>query len=398
MEYNFLLIKTNINDSLSIDNARFINNNKNIDNLINNAAKLLVNIFNSKENKLIFNNEYLKIIINQDINNDINDYNSKLYEIIDVIETAANLSEKFHSYFHFEETYLQIKIGDYHFYNKDYIYAINSYRHAIQQYHQNQIGYLKIIKCYNELINESIIKKNVENINIYTQSIQDLKKEAEKYQICLDINNVNEDLSQRPFEKFSEYLKFCECDINDFSLKKNSYWDILDRYPNHNSMQYDILTEATVDLKKRHANYHRNAAIIYYNLGQIYALIAKLVENKKIYEEENDKNLDNINNYQNNIENECKFKNNKIISLLINKIKLFFNIKINNFSCKTFKFNETIDMNKFLPKKTINIIKKENIKKDDFYDILSISKSYYMRAFNIDISLEKDIDNYNYLK
>lgn len=152
---------------------------------------------------------------------------------------AAELCEKFHSYFHFESAYFY-----YHYAlelekQEKMEEAVKNYRNCIFQSHLCSGAHINLINLLQKLGQ----KKEQEEAISYAQLFS------------IDLNTPK--IPERPFKKFSNYIKFATSNknIQDFTPPKNSFW------------LYHPLEEVIEKIKIAHDLYHKQAAIIYYNCG-----------------------------------------------------------------------------------------------------------------------------------
>ncbi len=188
-----------------------------------------------------------------DININI-DYLSKSLSQLDPQQQLAiatkciNLCEKFHSYFHFEQSYFHLLLGRQQS-------ASEQYEAAVLQ---------------DPLNNEAI--------HLLNQTTEHSDK-----------------LYVRDFKDFSDFLKFAIGDSGfDGGYLPGSYWDWYEKYCESNDLQYLIKTVETIS--SAHQLYHTNAAKIYYNRYLCFQSLGNeiLAKNDLIKSKNLDKSIKNF--------------------------------------------------------------------------------------------------------
>lgn len=202
---------------------------------------------------------------------------------IEYLLKAASLSEKFHSYFHFEETFLHLTEARY--LKKKQINnqikcekIISAYKNAIFQDHMNVQAHIELI----EYCKEHNLNKEYDDAVNYANLLE------------IDLLNGNKQDNVRPFTSFIDYLKFAlnnsitpEFINEDFSEYKIEYhiqnqsmpitknfwlsliaFEIADESKLESA--HELLSKSIEQLKASHKLYHQNVAIIYYNCGVVY--------------------------------------------------------------------------------------------------------------------------------
>jgi tetratricopeptide (TPR) repeat protein len=128
---------------------------------------------------------------------------------------CVNLCEKFHSYFHFEQSYFHLLLGKQQNSSEEYEAAI----------------------------------------------FQDPLNDEAKHLLN---SNLTDKLYTRDFQSFSEFLKFAVGNnILNTEYLQGSYWYWYDKYCETNDLNFLIKTVETIS--SAHQLYHTNAAKIYYN-------------------------------------------------------------------------------------------------------------------------------------
>ena len=148
--------------------------------------------------------------------------------------------EKFHSYFHFEQSYFHLIQAEYLLEGGNYILAKEQYEHAIFQDHLN-------IKAHKGLVNllENSLQKDA--------AIEYSKK------LGLDINLRSKEYG-RPYKNFADYLIFATNSspgfVRSLDLSTNLFYE---------DFKKSDISNILKDISYKHKQYHKNAAIIYYN-------------------------------------------------------------------------------------------------------------------------------------
>lgn len=219
--------KTAINRALLLDSSCFSHQEDDIDHLIKQAA----NTLNSKE-------------------------------ALSYLTLAASHCEKFHSYFHYEESYIHSLIGQLEEREGNLDKAIEQYKASIKLYPLNQSAYLMLAKC---------LERDGDAVGL-----NELQERASL--LGLKIINVESiPRLRRPFEKFSEYIKFATGAEHQDLLPpewENNFWLHLDLFHNNNDKHH--LERAITLAKENHKAYHYNAGLIYFNCAQIYNNLGKI--------------------------------------------------------------------------------------------------------------------------
>lgn len=229
------LYEININQALSLEEVHFKNNSHNIDSICRMRGS---------------NQEQLKYLM-----------------------IAAELCEKFHSYFHFEQSFLNLQLAEKLEQNGELVEAASYYDQAIFQDHLNKRAHLKLLNCY-KLLDEP-----------------DKIIELQNYQRRFNIELEDDHHYKRPFATFAEYIKFATNTTFSFETMTETEWACILPYdyyqhkkilPNKvdnfwlSFLCYNITDEIkslkrSIDLiKNAHDQYHQNSAKIYYNRSLIY--------------------------------------------------------------------------------------------------------------------------------
>lgn len=177
------LLNLNINQYLLLEDFPFANQNNNID-YLNNSAILSTN----------------------------------LDEQISLLNLATNKIEKFHSFFHFQQSFFHLQLALLYLKTNNQTKAKEQLELAIFQDHENKQAIA--------------ILNNLEEYNIY----------------------------QLPYKNFSEYLNFATEEPGEYYYK-NSYWD---------SISSTNLEEIIKKTRYLHLNYHQESAKLYLNRAVIF--------------------------------------------------------------------------------------------------------------------------------
>jgi hypothetical protein len=158
---------------------------------------------------------------------------------------CVNLCEKFHSYFHFEQSYFHLLLGR----------------------QQNSPAQYEAAVFQDPL--------NYEAQHLLSQTTEPLNQ-----------------LYVRDFKDFSDFLKFAIGDNpSDEGYLSRSYWDYYNKYCESNDIEYLIKTVETIS--SAHQLYHTNAAKIYYNRHLCFKALGNdiLAKNDLIKSNNLDKNI-----------------------------------------------------------------------------------------------------------
>jgi hypothetical protein len=291
-----MFLKTDINKNILLDDSFFQNQKyilKNIDYLNN----ILLNIDNFEH---IINN------LDLSINNEIKNFfiNIKSLDIIEsklmIINLASILSEKFHSFFHFEQAYYHFLYADFltSIYNKQTIFSkeiildkiINNFEASIKQFRFNKLVHYKFI----EFLKKNNDIDNSDKIDFCLKRFESLffKKYSE-----MENGEINL-FKKRQFEYFTDYIKFAlsinDCDLNDLKdiienkFSEKNFYSCFEKFITYKKLfESNNLNEAIIDYQQIikiaenaislislfHQNYHKNSAKIYYNYSIIYKLL-----------------------------------------------------------------------------------------------------------------------------
>lgn len=155
---------------------------------------------------------------------------------------AAVLCERFHSYFHFEQSFAHCLYAK-ELYNKaDIAGAIAEYKAAIFQDHLNIEAHIALLQCYKEI------------------DLMDEHERATKYAHKMNLNLTQITPYKRPFVSFTEYLSFATQHLHTTAVTRGFWIDLV----NGN------LDKALDGIKKNHSLYHANAGILYRNCHMAY--------------------------------------------------------------------------------------------------------------------------------
>lgn len=207
-------MKTDINKALLLKDEHFDDENNNID-FLNNAATAL----------------------------------ESLHEKHNLIVHTTKIVERFHSYFHFEQSFFHTQYAKYLEETKQYDKAIAEYKAAIFQDHLNKNAHMGLIDLLDGEDKDVALK--------YAASFN------------LDLNSAQK--YQRPYDNFAGYLSFATSSSHEYISTLNL--DIPDVFGKYEIG--DNLEKIIKDVAIRHKLYHKNAAIIYYNY---YLILLELSE------------------------------------------------------------------------------------------------------------------------
>lgn len=151
---------------------------------------------------------------------------NNLEESLSLLNLATSKIEKFHSFFHFEQSYFHLQL-------------------AIEYSKQNQKEEME------EQLKAAIFQ---DHLNNQAKSMLDNKK--------------NNSIYQRPYSNFSEYIKFAtEEEPNSFNLL-DSYWnDYIEYNKNHDKK---LLIKIIDKIRYHHLHYHEESAKLYLNRAIIF--------------------------------------------------------------------------------------------------------------------------------
>lgn len=150
--------------------------------------------------------------------------------------------EKFHSYFHFEQSFFHTQYAKYLSFIGDEESAIEQFKLAIFQDHVNTEAHTGLV---------GLLKVNSPEWLGATEY-------ARKFNV--KISNASLDEYKRPYSTYKQYINFATSSsayfIESLELPKNIYYEDLavEEYKN-----------AIADISFRHKQYHKNAAIVYLN-------------------------------------------------------------------------------------------------------------------------------------
>jgi len=179
-----------------------------------------------------YNIDYLAQKLHENIN---------LEEKLSIANRCINLCEKFHSYFHFEESYFRLLLAK----NLD-----------------NQELYIKELEA---AIFQDPLNYEAKNLLLEILSSEDERLNDHRY-----IGHVKTDKYERDFEDYSQFLTFA---IGESAMAheppKESYWYNFSRYQERSEL---ALLQSTVDIIScNHKLYHGQAAKLYYNRSKIFS-------------------------------------------------------------------------------------------------------------------------------
>jgi hypothetical protein len=179
-----------------------------------------------------YNIDYLAQKLHEDIN---------LEEKLSIANKCINLCEKFHSYFHFEESYFRLLLAK----NLD-----------------NQELYIKEL--------EAAIFQDPLNYEAKSLLLEVLSPDDERLNDHRYIGKVNDKKYERDFENYSQFLTFA---IGESAVihesPKESYWYNFSRYQETAEL---VLLQSTVEIIScNHKLYHCQAAKLYYNRSKIFS-------------------------------------------------------------------------------------------------------------------------------
>ncbi len=174
----------------------------------------------------------------------------KLEEKLLIATKCVDLCEKFHSYFHFEQSYFHLLLAKLYLERDEKDDAIKQLEKSLFQDHLNHEALDLLIKYYNETQDNDELEK--------------YKNHASSYMVKIGRTEVY----SRNFSDFEGFLKFALSDPVFNEPESQSYWVMYEKYLKSPSVDHLI---KTIDIiSKNHALYHNNAARIYYNRHLIF--------------------------------------------------------------------------------------------------------------------------------
>ncbi len=158
-----------------------------------------------------------------------------------ILHAIENI-EKFHSYFHFEQSFFHTQYAKYLSSIGDVASAIEQYKLGIFQYHINaeaHTGLVELLKANSSEWLEAIEYARKFNVKISSASLDGYK---------------------RPYSTYKEYINFATSSskyfIESLELPSNIYYE---------DLAVEEYKSAIADISFRHKQYHKNAAIVYLN-------------------------------------------------------------------------------------------------------------------------------------
>lgn len=143
---------------------------------------------------------------------------------LNIATTCVNLCEKFHSYFHYEQSYFHLLLA----------------KHLSDENEKN------------EQLEKAIFQ---DPLNHEAKSLLNCRLIEKKY--------------ERDLQSFKDFLFFVGVKENiSIHTLQNSYWSYFEKYQQTNDIEF--LKKALDTIAEAHKNYHTNAAKIYYNRHIIF--------------------------------------------------------------------------------------------------------------------------------
>ncbi|MBN8828772.1 MAG: hypothetical protein J0H68_08705 [Sphingobacteriia bacterium] len=278
-------------------------------NLKNIKCKINTTALNLKESDFVDYNKNIEYLTNTEIENLIS------------VNEAIKLVNRFHSYFHFEQSYAYNLLADCYFLLQDKQKAIEIYEKAIFQDHLNTIA-----------IKSLIFASDTENSK--QKYIAQLSKLNENYEINFnsDLLLIRTNKGYAPqFRYEREYIKFAT--LNSEVLVQNKEVDLLDKaiklveiktfteakkildILKINSHRKNIadalialniedveiaikyLKEAVINLEARHKSYHQEASLIYLKRASIFKNLGEIELFKNDLVKANDLDVETYNKF-----------------------------------------------------------------------------------------------------
>ena len=144
---------------------------------------------------------------------------------------------------------------------------------AIFQDHLNNYAHFQLLKLYDNIGEKEILYNAV------------------RYKDSLGLKESAVVKPLRPYDFLEDYVKFIT--MNKVILRKVSFlgtcWEYLSDLKKIN---VNNLKSSIEDLKQRHSSYHREAALVYYNVYQVYSNLKEFSLAKNVFEKMRD--LDNV--------------------------------------------------------------------------------------------------------
>ena len=114
---------------------------------------------------------------------------------------------------------------------------------------------------------------------------------AVRYKDSLGLKGIGVVRPLRPYDFLEDYVKFIT--MNNVILREVSFlgtcWEYL---RDLKKINVNNLKRSIEDLKQRHRSYHREAALVYYNVYQVYSSLKEFSLAKNVFEKMRE--LDNI--------------------------------------------------------------------------------------------------------
>lgn len=228
-------------------------------NLVNTALNIDSSLFSNEEyNPDIMNAKAIKYY-----------YDSNYNQALDSISQACKLVDRFHSYFHFEQSYVYTQIAEIFFIYLQFDKSVEYLDKAIFQDHLN-------FQAINRMINSCYKLGKTDNYKYWLER-------AEK--LCITDVSC---LYKPEYQQFIEYVIFATGDktLDNNHMLVSSYEVNTHYHTNRIASEYFSNTDYKIALEyynksaeileKSHASYHQNSAKIYLNRSFIYKTINQI--------------------------------------------------------------------------------------------------------------------------
>lgn len=287
------LLKTNLNEAVLLDESFFQNDESRLNN-IDYLNNVLLNCDEGFQKQTI---------------HPIFDHEDFLQRKLAIVSRIANLVEKFHSYFHFEESYFHFVFANFliEFYNNSQLNffvpleelfgqkIIDHFEFSIKQFRFNEFVHFKLVEFCKK---NSYKQKFEQSIQRFESLFQKKYNEIDRFQDFKYERQFNffENYIQFSLSCTGEYLESIKPKIQNKFSEKNFYSNF-EKFSlfflKKNSISEDvkkIAEEALKQISLAHAAYHQNAAKIYYNYSMIYKAMNQDIQSENLLRKV--KNLD----------------------------------------------------------------------------------------------------------
>jgi len=199
---------------------------------------------------LVKNSYFLDSYNNIEYLNKIANETKDLEQKLSLLNIATKKIEKFHSFFHFEQSYFHLQLAIYYLQNNQEALANEQLETAIFQDHLNEEA--KFLSS----------KKDFSNNYKY----------------------------KRPFNSFTQYINFATEEVKSSTIETplDSYWNLLDS----KKYESELLIKIIQMIRNQHLNYHIESAKLYLNRAVIFHSLDQIDLAKNDLVKAN--NLDNL--------------------------------------------------------------------------------------------------------